>query len=92
MFNYKYAPFKVILTDGNPVEVELKGEWLDRTVWWAPVSGDTIQVRYKVAEDAPWITKGSYTDHGYDGLLLPIYKLEFQRTAGSGTTSVCGYQ
>lgn len=80
------------LRDGNPLEVgTVEGSYSDPRGWWVkPVAGDTVRVRYKVAENADWETHGSYTSFYSDHIIAPVWQLEFQRTAGSGTTSTAG--
>lgn len=78
------------LTDGEPV-VQQVGNQNQMHAWWVkPAAGDTVRVRFKVAEGADWETYGSYTAFYSDHVVAPVWQLEFQRTSGSGTTSTCG--
>lgn len=85
-----------VLVDGNAIRVGIDQDKPATVVWWDPAAGDTIRIRYKVDEDSPWFVKGTYTQEGADQLVssaisgASVWALEFQRTAGSGTTSAFG--
>ena len=89
-FSRKVPNKSFTLANSTAVTAVLAGMNRSSSIWWNPVSGDTVQVRYKVSVDGPWVTLGSYTTYGHDAFIAPVYIVEFQRTAGSGTTSTCG--
>ena len=82
-------PSVTTLTSGTAVEVILEGLAFPRQVTLDVTSGDTVRIRYKLTSGGSWVTLGSYTSDFVDVLDLNVYSLEFQRTAGSGTTSTC---
>lgn len=78
---------KYTLADSNPIEIPI-GNNNQMLAWCVnPESGDTVRVRYKTTGSADWETYGSYTSFHSDHVVAPIYAMEVQRTAGTGTTS-----
>jgi hypothetical protein len=82
-------PHTVTLNDGNPKVVITEGLEFPRAVTLTVVTGDTVQVRYRILETDAWTTLGSYTTSTADVIDLGTQAVEFQRTAGTGTTSTC---
>ncbi len=80
------------LTSGTAVVVPMRGAPVPATVWARPAAGDTVTVSYSTDNQANWITwpNGAVTAYSQDVLLSGITDLRFQRTAGTGTTSICG--
>jgi hypothetical protein len=80
------------LADGTAVVVDGQGLPLPAVVWVDPASGDTVRVRYRLDPNASWQVwpNGSVTAYSEMLLASDVCDLEFQRTAGSGTTSKYG--
>lgn len=81
-------PWKMTITNNTAQVFGMNGIAPERTVW--KTAGDTIRVRYRVDPDANWVTLVEDAADWSDTLLGPISDYEFQRTAGTASTSKVG--
>lgn len=81
-----------VLASGSARVQGLANAIFPMTVWVDPVAGDTVRVRYSTDGGTTWRDSSisgatAYQETVFDS---PVTDLEFQRTAGSGTTSKYG--
>jgi len=90
-----YMPGLVLtgtLTNGTAQIKNIKGIPFPATVWVQPAAGDTVTVSYSRDDGASFTTwpNGAVTAASEDILDSGYTHLQFQRTAGAGTTSTWG--
>jgi hypothetical protein len=83
---------QITLVDGTAVSVEMRNSPLPSTVWVKPVAGDTVAVKYSVDGGVTYSAwpPGAVTVATDYALYSSVTHLQFQRTVGTGITSVCG--
>lgn len=86
------TPIELTIDDEANHDRSLAGFALPVLVWVAPTDGDSVSVKYRASDNAPWVdwTPGTVTSYAEQTFNTPIAGLRFKRTASAGTSAKCG--